>query len=131
MHAAQRMHLRECQNRFIPRRADLPLSTRMTCMVAPLRGPRNVEVYCVIVSPVALRVSSRTKTARLSVVGMIFSIPTEHMCSSGVCAERSAFPSLVATTIAPVSATTKFAPVMPARALRMSGRVFSRITPAR
>src|ERR1700733_9530099 len=95
MHAAQRMHFRECQKRFIPRRADLPLSTRMTCMVAPLRGPRNVEVYWVMVSPVALRVSSRMKTARLSLVEMIFSIPTEHMCSGDGGAERWAFSSLV------------------------------------
>src|SRR6202042_1653501 len=101
MHAAQRMHFRECQNRCIPKRADLPLSTRMTCMAAPLRGPRNIEVYCVIASPVALRASKRMKTAMHSVVGMILSMPTEHMCSWGVFAERSAFPSLVATTMAP------------------------------
>ena len=53
------------------------------------------------------------------------------MCSGGTLAERSAVPSLVQTTKAPVSATAKFAPVRPASALRISGRVASRWVRAR
>jgi hypothetical protein len=62
---------------------------------------------------------------------MIFSIPTEQIRSLGMLADRSALPSFVTVTMAPVWARAKFAPVMPASADRNSGRVCSRITPAR
>ena len=81
--------------------------------------------------PSALRDSMRTNTPRCSVRGMIFSMPTEAMYSFGQCTDRSALPSLVQTTMAPVSATAKFAPVMPASALRNDGRVVRRWLSAR
>ena len=51
-------------------------------------------------------------------LGISFSMPIEAMWSFGRLAERSALPSLVQTTKAPVSATAKLAPVMPASAVR-------------
>ncbi len=81
------------------------------------RFARKCDVYCVIAIPVALRVSRRMKTARCSLLGMVFSSPTEQIRSSGALPERSALPSLVTVTTAPVSATAKLAPVIPAVAI--------------
>ena len=83
------------------------------------------------ISPVALRVSKRMKTARCSFLGITFSIPREQIRSLGVFAEISAWPSFVTVTIAPFSATAKFAPVIPASPFSIKGRVFCRIWPAR
>ena len=59
-------------------------------------------------------------------------MPIEAMCSGGTFAPRSALPSLVQTTTVPVSATAKFAPVMPAVRLgRKYGRVCMRWLSAR
>jgi hypothetical protein len=131
MQAAHRMHLSDGQNFFMPKREERPLSTRIMCISPFCRGVRKCDVYWVMELPVALRVSRRMKTARSSFLGMIFSSPTEQIRSSGTLPERSALPSLVTVTMAPVSATAKLAPVIPALALFISGRVFSRITCAR
>ena len=74
--------------------------------------------------PVALRASSRMKTARSAARGISFSIPMQAMCSLGSEMPRSAFPSFVQTTNPPVSATAKFTPVMPASAaMNLSAQV--------
>ncbi len=91
------------------------------CIYAPARGERKCEVIWVIGEPSALRESIRTNTPRCSIFGMIFSMPTDTMCSFGRCTDRSALPSLVHTTMVPVSATAKLAPVSPASAARKCG----------
>ena len=119
MQAPQRMHLSEVQKSSMPSRSERPLSTSTTCISVPGRGARKCEVICVIGEPSALRESMRMNTPRCSTLGISFSMPMEAMCSGGMLALRSALPSLVQTTKLPVSATAKFAPVMPAaRGLR-------------
>ncbi|MNY73712.1 hypothetical protein D3C86_2125650 [compost metagenome] len=49
------------------------------------------------------------------------------MCNGGILAVRSALPSFVQTTKAPVSAIAKFAPVKPACASKNLGRALFRI----
>jgi hypothetical protein len=80
----------------------------MICISPSSRGALKCEVYCVIGIPTALRVRSRMNTARSRFKGMTFSMPNEQMRSLGTLPERSAFPSFVTVTIAPVSATAKF-----------------------
>ena len=80
--------------------------------------------------PVALLASRRIMTLRSIMRGTNFSIPIQAMCSGGSETPKSAFPSLVQTTIPPVSATAKLTPVIPASAsrnrLRNSFRAASR-----
>src|SRR5262245_2427194 len=77
MQAPHRMHLSEVQNSAMPRRSERPLSTSTKCISPPSRGPRKCEVYCVTGEPSALRDKRRTKTARCSSRGMIFSMPMD------------------------------------------------------
>src|SRR5579863_10490292 len=107
MHAPQRMHLSEYQKSSIASRSERPLSTRMKCISVPGRGARKCDVYCVIGEPSALRDSMRTNTPRSAIVGMIFSMPIDAICSGGTFADKSALPSFVHTTTVPVSATAK------------------------
>jgi hypothetical protein len=125
------MHFSEGQKRSSASRAERPLSTNTICISPSARGLAKCEVYWVMRSPVALRVSRRMNTASSALPGMTFSIPIEQIRKFGTLPERSALPSLVTVTTAPVFATAKLAPVMPASAARISGRVCSRMTRAR
>jgi hypothetical protein len=77
--------------------------------VAALPGP--AEMRGVSAKPSALRDSRRMNTAKCSRRGMIFSMPIEAICSFGTLADKSALPSLVQTTTAPVSDWVATAPV--------------------
>ncbi len=57
---------------------------------------------------------------------MTFSTGTTAICTRGMIVHRSPLPSLVTSTIVPVSAATKFAPVMPRSASRNRARRWSR-----
>src|SRR5919206_116920 len=59
-----------------------------------------------------------TKTERSLKVGITFSIPITTTCTGGTLVTSRAFPSLVIVAMVPVSATPKFAPVMPMSAAR-------------
>ena len=86
--------------------------------------PADLQQWLSETFPGATRICS-------AVPGMIFSMPTEQIRSFGTFPHRSALPSLVTVTTAPVCATAKLAPVIPASASRISGRVCSRMTLAR
>jgi hypothetical protein len=52
------MHFKDGQNRSSASRCERPLSTSTMCISPPARGAAKCDVYCVIRSPVALRVNS-------------------------------------------------------------------------
>ena len=87
------------------------------CISCPGNGPWKCEVYWVMSRPSALRDSSRMNSGRSLWRGITFSIPMVATYSGGRVALMSALPSLVHTTMPPVSAIPKLTPVMPASAL--------------
>ena len=127
MQAPHRIHFREVLKSEFPNLLLRPLSVRIICNSPPYLGPVKCEVYCVAGVPKALRDNNPMNTLRSRVRGIIFSIPILAMCKGGTEAPISAFPSLVQTTNVPVSATAKFAPVMPAPAFKNLGRELLRM----
>ena len=63
--------------------------------------------------PVPLRGSMRSTATASSSVATSLSMPNKAMCTGGSVVVRSALPSLVTSTIVPVSAMAMFAPEMP------------------
>ena len=82
-------------------------------MSADREGPVIQFTYAVISCPVPLRGSIRSTATASSSVATTLSIPNNAMWTGGSVVVRSALPSLVTSTIVPVSAMAMFAPDMP------------------
>src|SRR4030095_7962252 len=94
---------------------------------SPLRrGPSTSEVYTDSFWPVALLARMARNTARSVMEGTTFSTPITATCTRGSEVAMRPLPSLVTRTTVPVSATAKFAPVMPRSAFRNFSRSSSR-----
>src|ERR1019366_1528162 len=117
------MH-RRMSRHSLARTSVRPLSTRTTCVSSGpsgwpgARGPRMNSLYTDSCCAVAERASRLRKSARSRSRGRIFSMPTSAMWHRVAARQKRELPSFVTTTIRPLSATTKFAPVRPASAPR-------------
>ena len=110
-----------------------PLSSRTRwncCGPSPGVTPVHIEVYGFIRSPVDDRGSSCMNTSRSRQAGTTFSMPITVISVSGRVRHIRPLPSDSTTHSVPVSATAKFAPLMPTRADRNVRRRCSRAASA-